>query len=356
MPDMTKILVYRFSAMGDVVMLLPVLKGLLESNRNLDIYLLTRPFLFPVFEGVDRLHLISADLKGKHKGLIGLYRLYRYLKKEINPAQVFDLHQVPRTYLLNLFFQMGRFEVHHFSKGRNEKKRAVQSKLQKALPSTIDRYAAVFFNTGYHFIMPEPPLFPKSPKAEVFALLKLNPADWEILIGMAPFARHPQKVWGKDKTRELLELLSQIPKSKVILFGGGKAEMTILTQLAGQFSNCLVAGHFVGFADEIRLLSHLDVMISMDSANMHLAAMAGIPVISIWGGTHPSLGFAPYYQKTENLIQYDGDRLNCRPCSVFGNKKCIYNDIRCMKYIPSSRVAERVGAILNYPIHIHSNK
>lgn len=348
---MTKILVYRFSAMGDVVMLLPVLKGLLDSNPKLEIYLLTRPFLFPVFEGLDRLHLVAADLNGKHKGARGLFKLYRQLKKQINPDHVFDLHQVLRTHILNFYFRSGGCKVHKLKKGRAEKKQAVRNKSHETLPSTVDRYAAVFSKAGFRFILPSPPLFRIGLRSEALALLKIDPSETKALIGIAPFAKHKQKVWGVEKTRELLTLLQRIPQSNVILFGGGKDEMEILDDLASSFPNCVVAGRYLKLADEVKLLPHLSLMVSMDSANMHLAAMAGIPVVSVWGATHPSLGFAPYHQPAENLIQYKGDALRCRPCSVFGNKKCIYGDVRCMKYISVNQVAERVGFLLDHPLH-----
>ncbi len=348
---MKRILVYRFSAMGDVVMLLPVLKGLLESNEELEIYLLTRPFLFPVFNGIDRLHLVAADLNGEHKGVGGLYKLHKKLKQEINPDAVFDLHQVLRTHLLNLFFRKSRIPVYKYDKGRADKKHAVKTKLHKVLPSTIDRYAAVFSQAGLRFILPKPPLFPVGTKQEALDLLHVEASQAALMIGIAPFAKHPQKVWGVEKVRKLIDTLQQLPNTTIVLFGGGKAEMEVLDQLAQEFSNCIVAGHHVKFEQEIKLLVHLDVMVSMDSANMHLAAMAGIPVVSVWGGTHPSLGFAPYHQAESHMIQYEGDALNCRPCSVFGNKKCIYGDVRCMKYIPPARVAEQIGFILDRPIH-----
>jgi ADP-heptose:LPS heptosyltransferase len=219
--------------------------------------------------------------------------------------------------------------------------------LHQVLPSTIDRYAAAFSEAGYRFILPQPPLFPETSRNEAMKLLKLDASQVKQLIGIAPFAKHEQKVWGVDKTRGLLQVLQQIPDSKVVLFGGGKAETAILDDLAAGFENCLVAGHYIRFAEEIQLLPHLDLMLSMDSANMHLAAMAGVPVVSVWGGTHPSLGFAPYHQPADNLVQYTGDELDCRPCSVFGNKKCIYGDVRCMQYVPVKEVADRIGFILN---------
>ncbi|PTN10170.1 glycosyltransferase family 9 protein [Mangrovibacterium marinum] len=344
---MKTILVYSYAGLSEIVRLLPVLKGVLESNKDLEIYLLTQPFLFPVFEGIERLYPVTSDLKRKHKGVTGLFRLYKRLKSEINPDEVFDLHQVLRTFILNSYFRAGGVKVHAFRKGRVEKRQAVKNKSHRQLPSTIDRYAAAFSEAGYRFILPQPPLFRTTPREQALQLLTLDAAKVETLIGIAPFAKHRQKVWGVDKIRELLGVLRQVPKAKVVLFGGGKAEMEILDSLAAEFDHCLVAAHHINFAEELQVLPHLDVMLSMDSANMHLAAMAGVPVVSVWGGTHPSLGFAPYHQSDDNLIQYNGPDIACRPCSVFGNKKCIYGDVRCMQYISVKQVADRIAFILN---------
>ncbi len=347
---MKRILICRFSAMGDVIMLLPVVKGLLDSNPKLEIHLLTRPNFFPVFAGIDRLHLVQADLKKQHKGLFGLYRLYRKIKREVKPNQVFDLHDVLRTKILRTFFRIGGTKVQVFQKGRSEKKHAVESKHLKMLPSTIDRYAAAFSAAGYRFILPKPNLYAESNREELFNLLKLEDPKVK-LIGIAPFAKHQQKVWGADKVDELLGLVQQVPDLRVVLFGGGKEELDVLEELAAKHDHCLVAAHYLNLTTEVQLMQHLELMLSMDSANMHMAAMAGIPVVSVWGATHPSLGFAPFHQPKANCIQYEGPDLDCRPCSVFGNKKCIYGDVRCMKRIPVNQVAERIGFLLDHPIH-----
>ena len=343
---MKRILVYRFSAMGDVVMLLPVLKGLLDTNPELEVHLLTRSFLFPVFRGIDRLHLVEADLKGEHQGMKGLFKLYKQLKENIKPDLVFDLHQVLRTFNLNLYFRWGGTKVYTFDKGQLEKRKAVLTKSHKNLPGTIERYCSVFQKAGLKIDLPKPPLLNKVSKTEVWQKLKLNTTKDVRLIGIAPFAKHPQKVWGVEKVEQLILELNTEQKLQFILFGGGKEEIAQLDKLAAGFSNVTVAAHFLKLEDELEVLPQLDLMISMDSANMHLAAMAGIPVISIWGATHPSLGFSPYHQPEENLIQHKGPELNCRPCSVFGSKKCKFGDVRCMKYIPVEQVKERVHFLL----------
>ncbi len=344
---MKRILVYRFSAMGDVVMLLPVLKGLLDANHELEIYLLTRPFLFPVFKGIERLHLIPADLNGVHKGAKGLHRLYKQIKNDVQPDAVFDQHQVLRTYFLNLYFRLGGCKVFRLKKGHFAKRLAVLTKSHKTLPGTIDRYAATFKKAGLQINFPQPPLFAKTSKAEVLKKLRLEPEENVRLVGIAPFAKHAQKVWGVEKVEQLIQELDTEPNIRFILFGGGEKEISQLDELALKSSNAIVAAHFLKLADELKMLSVLDVMISMDSANMHLASMAGVPVLSIWGATHPSLGFAPYRQPEAHQIQYNGPELKCRPCSVFGNKKCKYGDVRCMQNIPVKLVAEKSKAILD---------
>lgn len=341
-----RILVYRFSAMGDVVMLLPVLKGLLAANPDLEIYLLTRPFLFPVFQEIDRLHLVPAELNGEHKGMKGLRKLYTQIKAEIKPDKVFDLHQVLRTYTLNLYFRLGGFKVFTFNKGQLAKRKAVFSKSHQLLPGTIERYSDVFIKAGLKLQFPEPPLLKKISKSQILRKLQLDLPDSVRLVGIAPFAKHPQKVWGFEKVEHLMQALSSDPNIRFVLFGGGNDEISKLDELAAKFPNAVVAAHLLKLQDELEVLPRLDLMISMDSANMHLAAMAGIPVISIWGATHPSLGFAPYRQPAENQVQYEGKDLNCRPCSVFGNKECKFGDVRCMKNIPVSQVEEKVLQIL----------
>ena len=100
---MKKILVFRLSAMGDVALTVPVIRNVIESNSDLHITLVTRPFFAPFFFGIPRLKLYFPKLEERHKGLKGLYRLYKDLK-ELGPfGEVIDLHAVLRTRIVNLF-------------------------------------------------------------------------------------------------------------------------------------------------------------------------------------------------------------------------------------------------------------
>lgn len=340
---MTRILVYRFSAMGDVILLLPVLKGFLEKNQNVEIVLLTQKSFFPFFNQIERLTLIEADIRGLHKNFRGLYALYSFLKAEINPDLVFDLHGVIRTYFLDFCFALSGYKVRKFKKGTLQKLWSVRTKQFNQLPSSSERYQDVFLKSGFKFDLAGVPLFNSASSGDLINKFITKP----YAIGIAPFAKHRQKIWGLSKVDELIDRINHFADVDIFLFGGGSDEIELLQKLETKYSNCIVSAKYFKLNDEIGLIQRLDLMISMDSANMHLAAMAGIPTISVWGATHPALGFAPYGQPTDNIIQYIGDKLSCRPCSVYGNKKCKFQDgIRCMEYVSSETVFVRVQQIL----------
>ena len=74
------------------------------------------------------------------------------------------------------------------------------------------------------------------------------------------------------------------------------------------------------FENELTIMSQLDAMIAMDSGNGHLAALYGVPVITLWGNTHPYAGFAPYGQPEKNQLTVDREKFPLVPTSIFGNK------------------------------------
>ena len=339
---MNRLVVFRFSAMGDVVLLLPVLTGLLSDNKELEVYLVTRRSFFPFFKDIERLHLIEADLRGEHEGITGLFRLFKHIRQDVKPTQVVDVHSVLRTFILDFFFRLAGFKPVRFNKGRREKKKILRTRKFKILPTAVERYAAAFHKSGYKFDLPTPPVFKNIVPIDIS---QLNAG--EILAGISPFAKHSQKVWGLDKVEELIALANQHYKITFILFGGGQDELILLNDMAQKIPNCIVAANYFGLEEEISLFHRLNIMISMDSANMHMASMAGVPTISIWGATHPVFGFTAYKQPVENIIQYEGDAIKCRPCSVFGNKPCIYHEIKCMKLIPAEAVFNRMREILS---------
>jgi ADP-heptose:LPS heptosyltransferase len=97
---------------------------------------------------------------------------------------------------------------------------------------------------------------------------------------------------------------------------------------------------------ELALMELLDLMVCTDSSNMHLATMMNVPLVSIWGGTHPDVGFGPFGKSAESVIQISRDELPCRPCSVYGRETCYRGDFACLNRITPDAVSERVQIAL----------
>ena len=336
---MKKILVFRLSAMGDVALTVPVIRQAIENDSELHITLVTRPFFAPFFFGIPRLKLYFPKLEEKHKGLTGLYRLFADLRKMGPFVEVIDLHSVLRTKIVSLFFRLSGTPVYSIDKGRTEKNKLIRTKKIVFLKHSTQRYADTFVKAGIEARIGKAPYIDYSTEAFQSArsfLLGKIPEKGYLKIGLSPFANTSPKIWGLENFKELITLINQNHKAVFFLFGGGEKEIKLLKQLEQHSGNIhLVAGKFT-LSEEIAMIRMLDLMIAMDSSNMHLAALSGIRTISVWGGTHPAFGFSALGQPEEYQIQPPDGILTCRPCSVFGGKKCIYPTTRCMELIKAS--------------------
>ncbi len=347
MKTQQKIMIFRFSAMGDVAMTVPVIKALRYAYPNVKIIMVSRSFYAPMFRNIDRLTFVGIDFKNDYKGLWGLYRLYHKLKK-FEPTAIADLHDVLRTKILRLFFKIAGYKIAVIDKGRSEKKALTRSKnkIFKPLKSTHRRYADVFRELDYIIDLED--FKPKKPSLSNQVSLFLKTFEGKKLIGIAPFAAHKGKQYPIDKIKEVIKgLRTQLPDAGILLFGGGKQEKIELDKLEVIDRNHIVntAGIF-GFDEELQLISKLDIMLSMDSGNAHLAALYGVPVLNIWGATHPYAGFAPINQPTQNQIVADTKKFPQLPTSIYGNKT-FENFEKVWETIKAEQIVDKIVDILS---------
>lgn len=337
-----RILVVRFSALGDVVMTVPVVKAFLSAHPETEIILLSDARMADLFLGIERLIFVGADFKGKHKGLLGIYRLYQQLKKTYQFDKVADLHGVIRSHLLRLLFRMNKKTTAVIYKGRFEKFALVrkENKIYRPLKHSTERYLDVFRTLGFKGLgkqsfIQEAIRFDHSNKnIEKGAKIK---------IGFAPFAKHVPKMYPLDQFIEVMRYFDN-DQYELYFFGGGPVEMAFIKEWENTFDNAVAFNHQLGLADELKLMSKMQVMVTMDSANMHMASLVQVPVVSIWGPTHPHAGFYGLGQDPTNAVQLS---LACRPCSVFGNKKCWRGDHACMQEITSKTIIERIEKLIS---------
>lgn len=297
-----RLLVTRFSALGDVAMLAPVLQEFIEQNPNVEVYVASRPKMKAIFDQVEGTHFLSIDLDHQYKGLWGILRLYRYLKT-FHFTEYADCHQVLRTQVLGMLFRISGVEVSALNKGRKEKKALISQKnkiLQPLRPMT-ERYADVFRQLGYPLVLSNT-LTERLPKLSN-------------TIGIAPFAKYESKTFPLKEMKKIVVALAA-KGYKVYLFGGGKKETQLLHQWEKLHDNIESKASKMSFYEELSLIAQLPLMLSMDSANMHLASLMGTRVISFWGGTHPFAGFLGYGQSMDDVVQ--DESLAIRPTSIFG--------------------------------------
>jgi ADP-heptose:LPS heptosyltransferase len=314
----TCVLVLRFSALGDVAMVAATLHEMAATCRGVEFMMVSQPFMAPLFKGSDNVSCIEADIHGRYKGLWGLWKLFLKLR-DLRPDVVADLHDVLRTKVLRCLFRISGVKVERIDKGRKEKRKLTRRKNKELRPlkTMIERYKEILHaavsgqdakaTAEYHWM----PVMQKGGGKR---------------LGIAPFARYKGKCYPTARMEKIVAYFAKYEDIEVYLFGGGEEEVKVLSEWERKYHVVSMAGK-MPLGNELIKLSCMDVMLSMDSANMHLASFAGVPVVSVWGATHPFAGFTGWKQIADNCVQID---LACRPCSVFGNRPCHRGDYACM--------------------------
>lgn len=331
---MKRIIVTRFSAMGDVAMVASVLKELQDQHLDTEIIVVSRKLFADFFRDIPRVTFHEIQPKGIHKGLIGLFRLFRELRK-YQADHIADLHNNLRTNILNSLFKWSGYTVQILDKGRQEKKALISGEIHKPLKPTTERYADVFRSLGYTLTLTHRLSKEKRP---IPAAILPTFDNISRKIGIAPFAQHEYKVWSLQKMEELLAYLSH-KKYAVYIFGGGIQERDIADKWAKRFPNINNTIGQYSIAQELDIIANLDLMLSMDSSGMHMASLVGTRCLSIWGTTHPYAGFLGYGQSLEDCIQVDHPN---RPSSVYGNKACDCNGVEAIELVTVDMVINKI--------------
>ena len=331
--------------MGDVAMTVPVIRALVEQNPDVKIMVVSRPFFKPFFAGISNVNFFAVDVKGRHKGFFGLLKLHSDLKK-LNIDAVADLHNVLRSQIVRNIFALSGKKVAATDKGRADKSNLTrpENKIFKPIKSMVERHVETFKKLGFSVDLSNP----KFPQKAVLSsdILKISGEkvnhNW---IGMAPFAQYESKVYPQDLMQKVIDDLASNTNNKIFLFGGGNKEIEILNSFANGKENVINVAGKIKLPQELDLISNLDVMLSMDSGNAHIAAMLGIKVITLWGATHPFAGFAPFNQPLENCLVSDREKYPKLPTSVYGNKIVAgYED--AMRTIKPQNVIDLINKLL----------
>jgi ADP-heptose:LPS heptosyltransferase len=339
------ILVLRFSAMGDVAMTVPVLLALTQQHPDILVTVASRSTFKPFFDDIPGVTFYTADFNTTHKGFFGLLKLFNALNKQ-HVYAVADLHNVLRSKIITKLFSVIGKKTSTTDKLRDQRKRltAPANKVFEPMPPVTQRHADVFAKLGFPVDL-DPPVFleKQSIPEDIINAAGTKSGNW---IGIAPFAQHSGKVYPADMMQEVIDTLAEDIKNTLFLFGGSKAEAEQLKIFTGSHVNVIViAGGTLSLKEELKLISNLDLMLSMDSANAHMAAMYGVKVVTLWGATHPYAGFAPYAQPLSNALVSDREKYPMLPTSIYGNKVVEgYED--AMRTITPTMVVDKVYEVI----------
>lgn len=330
---MNHILAIRFSALGDVAMTLPVLYSVAERYPDTRFTFVTRPFFARLFiNPPSNLTVLPIDLK-EYKGAGGLWRLFRRLSR-LHPTAVADLHNVLRTWVIDSLFRLSDTRVAMVDKKRSDRARSLAGRVSQDW--FVNRYLKVFASLGF-------------PAKLTFRSLSL-PAETTLpdiepgAVGIAPFARYMTKTYPPDLMHRVVEKLAQ-NRIPVYLFGSRGKEAETLERWSREIPGThSLAGKYT-LEEELALMSRLRLMVSMDSANQHLASLVALPIVTIWGATVPSCGFEPYSVGGHTPLLA---ATPCQPCSVAGSEKCRQGHLSCMYGLTPETVTEKILALCRH--------
>jgi len=337
-----KIIVLRFSAMGDVAMVASVLQEFAAQHPDVELIMVSRSAFKPFFDAIPKLIFHAIEPKTIHKGIGGLYKLFKELRR-YKPVAIADLHDNLRSRTISTFFRLAGTTIKRIDKGRAEKKALTRptNKIFKPLRKTVERYADVFRQMGLNLKLSH--RINKSAQAIPVKAQPLFADKTTKKIGISPFAQHIYKVYDLAKMEKVVASLST-RGYQLFIFGGGKTEQAVAGEWAKKYANTYnLIGNY-NLTEELAIISNLDLMVSMDSSGMHMASLVGMPVVSIWGPTHPYAGFLGYGQLESDCIQIDHP---ARPNSIYGNKPCLCGVENCIDLIEPEAIVNKIKEKLN---------
>lgn len=326
-----KILILRFSSIGDIILTTPVIRCIKKQIPNADIHYCTKKAFVSILENNPYLDKIIplensfAELKSR-------------LKAE-NYDHIIDLHNNLRTLRIKLSFLFSS-KIGSFDKINLKKLQAVKFKKLSALPNIhiVDRYfsatkklGVVNDNLGLNYFFP--PNFTCKDLPQEFA---------QNYIAFVIGAQFQTKQLPVSKA---IEICQKSPKQKFVIVGG-KEDFQRGKAIAEACSNVLnVCGEY-SLDGSAFLVKNARLVISNDTGLMHIAAAFNKKINSVWGNTIPEFGMYPYMpQHPENYSIHEVKNLTCRPCSKIGYKACPKEHFNCME---KQNVEEIVGKINDF--------
>ena len=312
-----KILVLRFSSIGDIVLTFPVVAALKAAYPDCQIDYVTKP----AFR-----HLLEACPGLSH--IFTLESSIRQLRKDINFQSydaVLDLHNNLRTLLLTAFSGV---KVYKYPKNNWNKWLLTRFKVkQERRQHVVERYLSTLKQAfGLEVLAPENPY--DIPGSEQFSIQDATGFTPRKYVAFAIGAQFATKRLPTDLMIKLLQKMEH----PLVLLGGKEDQQTaneIVAALGGQKVVSMVGQ--LNIHGSAWLVKNAAALLTHDTGLMHIGACFEVPIHLIWGNTLKDFGMYPFRLEQENCFQYEVENLKCRPCSKIGFQNCPKGHFACMR-------------------------
>ncbi|MDX1477620.1 MAG: glycosyltransferase family 9 protein [Saprospiraceae bacterium] len=320
----SKVLVVRFSAIGDMVLTTPVVRCL-KQQRGAEIHYLTKRTFASVLAGnpcIDQLITIDKSVREvgeqlravQYDHVIDLHHNLRSLqvKRLVGaPSSSFPKLNVEKWLLVN--FKVDRMPDLH---------------IVERYFKTVERLGVTYDGQGLDFYIDA------AARAEAAPLMPAGP-----YIAMAIGAGLRTKCLEPD---QMVTLARQIDLPVILL--GGPQDRKVGEHIAGLCPRATNLAGKVSIGASAAVVDGASLLITPDTGLMHIAAALNTPVISVWGNTVPAFGMTPFYADHSNVPQavIEVPGLPCRPCSKIGYDTCPRGHFRCIRQLPLDRIVNLV--------------
>lgn len=336
-----KILVIRFSSLGDVILTSATVLNLKINFPGSHIVYLTKEryrSLVKCFDGVDEIVTLPEPA-----GAIDFFKLLLKLDA-YDFDTIIDLHGNFRSWVARKIVTANTRIV--YPKRRYDRLIIVKKhKIPTAWPHTIDLYNSCVEQLGERLVCKRPVVKPPVVDRDISNLLKAVQNKSNVVV-IAPGAAHPNKQWPIERFAEVALQLHQ-SRGAVIAWAvtsADKGKSTLESKIPGDYFVELVDYSVTKLAG---VISQAGLTLANDSGVAHLSSAVGTPVVAVFGPTHPALGFAPR-GLFDRVIEVDE---RCRPCSLHGKKPCFREERFCFTRITSEVVYETANNLLNSDIN-----
>jgi heptosyltransferase-2 len=346
-PQYKRILVIRFSSLGDVILTSPFLRILRQKFPEAQIDFCTKTEYAEILKYNPNItNIIEAD----NDLNFGKLKILRKSRKENRYDLVIDLHNNLKTFYLKIFFRL-HSKVLVFRKYSIRKFLLVKFKINllKHFPPIYLRYINTLKKvTGLNGndLKTLPEIFTgDNAKNKLITILRENGVtDISNIICIVPGSKHFTKTYPPEYFAELIKLMHN-DRIKFIL-AGTKTDKTLIDEIISKSQ-----GNVYDFSDRLNLLELAELMrisrlvISGDTGPMHIAEALNVPLIAVMGSSVREFGF---YPASERSIVIENTGLSCRPCSHIGKEKCPKGHFKCMLEIKPEMVYNRINKSLFY--------